>query len=324
MHPAIIAHRITCRLSPVFVALAVFFAPIVAWGAGECRFPKRPPVTLKHMGLCQFDPETSSFAGDAREQARCLLTPVLKGGYLGPRREKLPSALQDYVGTDKELPDRDALRSLLRERGLEDQFGPSLSMPVSHAHDNDPIARGATYFVIHDTSSPNFGRKAWPADIDGDRKINNLARYVCSNKIERAHTFINRSGEILYPHDFGKPWRATKFEAATNFVHALRGLFLHNELIQPRKHEPGYRRRNDFKAPFPGFSAAQYEALALVYVVASVRAGFWLIPGYHAVIDEGIYDKHDDPQNFDLDAFAESLERLRATLKGAGSSVSGG
>jgi hypothetical protein len=74
-------------------------------------------------------------------------------------------------------------------------------MPVSHAHDNDPSARGATYFVIHDTSSPNFGRKAWPADIDGDRKINNLARYTCSNKIERAHTFINRSGEILYPHD---------------------------------------------------------------------------------------------------------------------------
>jgi hypothetical protein len=42
------------------------------------------------------------------------------------------------------------------------------------------------------------------------------------------------------------------------------------------------------------------------------------------VIDEGIYDKHDDPQNFDLDAFAESLERLRATLKGARPSVSGG
>ena len=55
-----------------------------------------------------------------------------------------------------------------------------------------------------------------------------------------------------------------------------------------------------------------------------MRAGFWLIPGYHAVIDEGIYDKHDDPQNFDLDAFAASLERLRVTVKDAAPSVSGG
>ena len=130
MHAAANAHRLTCRLRFVFVVLTVSFAPMAAWGAGECRFPKRPPVTLKHMGLCQFDPETLSFAVDALEQARCLLTPVRKGGHLGPRLEKLPSALQDYVGADKELPDREAVRSLLRERGLEDLFGPSLSMPV--------------------------------------------------------------------------------------------------------------------------------------------------------------------------------------------------
>jgi hypothetical protein len=272
-------------------------------------------VTLKNMGPCHFDLDTLSFAGDALEQARCLITPVRNGGYLGERLEKLPPAFQDYVGNANDMPSRDALRNLLRQRGLEETFGPNLEKPVSHGQDNDPIARSATYFVIHDTSSPNFGGKAWPVDIDGDLKLNNLLRYACSNNIERAHTFINRSGEILYPHDFSRPWRATKFEAATNFGHALRGLFLHNELVQPRKHQPGYRRRNDFKAPEPGFSPAQYDALALVYVVASVRAGFWLIPAYHAVLDEGIYDKHDDPQNFDLNAFADSLDRLRAKLK---------
>jgi hypothetical protein len=303
------------RLSARLLALAVSFAPAAASGAGECRFPKKPPVTLKNMGPCNFDLETLSFAGNPAEQARCLLTPVLKGGYLGERLEKLPDAVADYVGTAKDMPSRDALRLVLRERGLEDMFGPALANPVSHGYDNDPIARSATYFVIHDTSSPNFGRKAWPDDIDGDMKLNNLARYACSNNIEPAHIFINRSGEILNPHDFAVPWRATKFETATNFAQSLRGLFLHNEMIQPRKHEPGYRRRNDFQAPFPGFSAAQYDALAVVYVVESVRAGFWLIPGYHAVIDEGIYDKHDDPQNFDLNAFAESLQRLRAKLK---------
>lgn len=312
------------HLSARLLAIALSFAPITAWGAGECRFPKRPPATLKNMGPCHFDVETSSFAGDAAEQARCLVTPVRTGGYLNERLEKLPPAFQDYVGNAKDMPGRDALRALLRERGLEDMFGPGLSKPVSHAHDDDPISRGATYFVIHDTSSPNFGNRAWPADIDSDRGINRLERYACSNNIERAHTFINRSGEILYPHDFGKPWRATKFETATNFAHALRGLFIHNELIQPRKRHPKFRGRNDFKAPEPGFSAAQYDALALVYVVASVRAGFWMIPAYHAVLDEGIYDKHDDPQNFDLDAFADSLTRLRAALKEPAKSVSGG
>ncbi len=312
--------RPTLRL--LFIAACL--APVAAWSAGECRFPKRPPVTLKTMGPCQFDLEILSFAGDALEQARCLLTPVIAGGYLGERLEKLPPALQDYVGSAKDMPSPDTLRALLRERGLEDMFGAGLSKPVSHGRDDDPNARGATYFVIHDTSSPNFGGKAWPDDINGDLKINNLLRYACSNNIERAHTFINRSGEILYPHDFSRPWRATKFETATNFVHALRGLFLHNELVQPRKRHPGFRGRNDFKAPDPGFSAAQYDTLALVYVLASVRAGFWLIPAYHAVIDEGIYDKHDDPQNFDLDAFAASLERLRAALKGPRPSVSGG
>lgn len=306
------------RFGARLLAFAICFGPVAAWGAGECRFPKRPPVTLKNMGPCDFDVETSSFAGDAREQARCLLTPVLKGGFLGEKLEKLPPAFEDYVGNAKDMPGRDAVRALLRERNLDDMFGGALDKPVSHAHDNDPISRGATYFVIHDTSSPNFGHKPWPADIDNDTGINRLERYACSNNIERAQIFVNRSGAILHPHDFSTPWRATKFETATNFAHALRGLFLHNELIQPRKHEPGYRGRNDFKAPFPGFSPAQYDALALVYVVASVRAGFWLIPGYHAVIDEGIYDKHDDPQNFDLDAFADSLERLRAKLKAPG------
>jgi hypothetical protein len=304
----------TLRKSVLCLAFMACFAP-ATWAAGECRFPKRPPAILKNMGPCNFNVETSSFEGDPVTQARCLLTPVKPGGYLGERLEKLPPAFQDYVGNGKDMPGRDALRALLRERGLEDMFGPALDKPVSHAHDDDPSSRSATYFVLHDTSSPNFRHKAWPDDIDGDTGINILQRYACSNNIERAHVFINRSGEILFPHDFGKPWRATKFETATNFAHALRGLFLHNELIQPRKTHPSFGRRNDFKAPVPGFSGAQYDALALVYVVASVRAGFWLIPAYHAVLDEGIYDKHDDPQNFELDAFAAALEKLRAKLK---------
>ncbi len=289
-----------------------------AFAAGECRFKKGPTITVKTMGPCSFDPETLSFAGDAQQQAKCLLTPVLEAGRLGKPLEKLPDMLAERVGRSDNLPDRDALRALLRERGLADTFDQNLLKPVARANDNDPQARGASYIVFHDTSSPNFRNTPWPQDIDNDPKINNLMRYACSNNIERAHVFINRMGEIFLPHDFDVPWRATKFEMATNFDGRLRGLFLHVELVQPRKRHPKYRGNNDFLAPSPGFPPAQYDALALVYTVASLRAGNWLIPAYHSVLDEGISNKHDDPQNFDLDAFAGSLKRLLDQLAGRG------
>ena len=57
------------------------------------------------------------------------------------------------------------------------------------------------------------------------------------------------------------------------------------------------------------------NSLALVYAVTSLRAGFWLIPGFHAVVDEFIRDKHDDPQNFELAAFVNSLETLMERLE---------
>ncbi len=291
-----------------------------ARAAGICRFPKQPPVILKNMGPCNFDPVELRFAGDAEQQARCLLAPVYKIGKLGPPLESLPSVFKDRVGRDMGLPARDALLALLRQENLDNDFGGELLLPTARARDNDPLSPLARYMVIHDTSSPNLRGRPWPKDIDEARSINQLTRYSCSNKIERAHVFINRTGAMLYPHDFAVPWRATKFEMAVQFGTALKGLFLHVELIQPRRHEPRRHeprrgRNNDFQAPQPGFTTAQYDRLALVYVIASVRAGAWLIPAFHAVIDEGIRDKHDDPQNFELDAFAGSLERLIQRLK---------
>ena len=47
----------------------------------------------------------------------------------------------------------------------------------------------------------------------------------------------------------------------------------------------------------------------------AVRAGFWMIPAFHAVLDEGICDKHDDPQNFELEQFAQSLDALVGELR---------
>jgi hypothetical protein len=227
--------------------------------------------------------------------------------------------LAERVGEPLYLPPRDMLRAWLAAHDLDDPLGQSLVRTVAYARDGDMLSRPATYFVIHDTSTPNFGNLAWPVALDSDPKINNLNRYRCANNIERAHAFINRMGAILLAHDFEVPWRATKFEMATNFGTDLRGLFLHIELVQPRRRHPKYGRGNDFLAPEPGFTPAQYDALALVYAVASVRAGFWLIPAFHSVIDDGIPNKHDDPQNFELDTFAGSLERLLAEFGQASS-----
>jgi hypothetical protein len=295
--------------------LALVIASSPAAAIGNCYFKPVPPVTLKTMGPCEFDPAALSFAGEPERQARCLLNPVGPVGRLGPPLKELPAALAARVGKTSELPDAAVVRSWLAARGLGEPLGVSLDRPVARARDGDPAARSATYFVIHDTSAPNYGALPWPRNLDDDPKINNLNRYRCANEIERAHVFINRGGAILLAHDFAVPWRATKFEMATNFDGALKGLFLHIELIQPRKRDPRYGRRNDFLAPLPGFSEAQYAALAVVYLVASVRAGFWMIPAFHSVIDEGIRDKHDDPQNFALQAFVESWEKLLAELQ---------
>lgn len=312
------------RLAPALLAAAMTltFASVATAdefsSAGKCRFAKRPPVVLKGSqieGFCKFDHEMQTFAGTPAEQARCLLNPVEPVGRLGPPMESLPASLERRVGNATDLPPRELLAALLRERGATEDLIATLAQGVSHAHDNDPLSRSATYIVIHDTSTPNYRTQPWPASIDDDPKINNLKRYECSNDIERAHVFINRGGKIFLAHDFSVPWRATKFEAAKNFGPALKGLFLHVELIQPRRALKGYGRRNDFLAPTPGFSQAQYDSLALVYTVASRRAGFWMIPAFHSVLDEGIRNKHDDPQNFELAQFAQSLEALIGELR---------
>jgi hypothetical protein len=165
----------------------------------------------------------------------------------------------------------------------------------------------ARYLVLHDTSGPYLRR--FPADLDSHRKINNLARFRCSDNWSLAHVVLNRSGGVFVGHDFAEPWRGTKFERAPVFGTDLKGLFLHVEMIQPR------RGRAGIIAPVPGFTQAQYDRLALVYVIASVRAGQWLIPATHAVIDNDVRNGHDDPQNFEFASFADSIDRLGARLR---------
>jgi hypothetical protein len=293
--------------------LAALLAPLDVL-ATQCR-PRRPLpyVILRTMGPCNFDVETLSFAGDPLQQAACLIRPVNRWAHLGPPLENLPKVLADRIGRSELLPDRASLAALLADSGLDSRFADGLYGQLSRAHDGDPFSPTARYFVIHDTSGPKLG--SFPPDIDFNPRLNNLARFRCSDSFEVAHAVINRTGAIFLGHDFGVPWRSTKFERALFFGTSLKGLFLHVEMIQPRRGGPGHHA-NDIAAPYPGFSDAQYERLALLYTIASVRAGEWLIPAFHAVIDNDTRGGHDDPQHFEVAAFAQALDGLLERLSG--------
>ena len=277
----------------------------------ECK-PQhfRAPYFVRSMGVCAFDSETLSYAGTPVQQAMCLMRGMDASRNLGPPVENLPSGLVQRIGTITGLPTRGALASYLSEQDIETDFVSHLWEPVSRAHNNDPEAPMARYFVIHDTSGPNYGHREFPSDIDTDPHYENLADYACSDGWGRAHVFINRTGQMLLAHDYSIPWRETKFEQAAEFGGALQGLFLHTEMVQPRRSAPGRGAGNDAQTPDPAFTAAQYDRLALLYTIASVRRGEWLVPAFHAAIDAEIPNGHDDPLNFDIDSFANSLDRL--------------
>lgn len=259
------------------------------------------------IGPCRFNTEALAFGGDALQQASCLLRTVRKWGKVDAEAASLPPTLSSLIGR----PTPDYLKQGLQAMALPpEELGGTLQADLSRADDGDMSAPTARYFVIHDTSTPWLGdAPAFPAD-DAD-SVNGLKGYAKPNAV--AHVFVNRRGQILLGHDFAEPWRSTKFETKTIGTPA-KGLFVHIELVQPRRRDPSGSPRNDAIAPVPGFTTAQYEKLAQLYVAASVRKGQWLIPAFHAALDEGLADAHDDPQNFDISAFDAALKALLKRL----------
>jgi hypothetical protein len=247
-----------------------------------------------------------TFSGPAVEQAKCLLRPVKRFGELGAPLASLPAPLDTFVGRPVEFAARPSLTDYLRAHSIrEADVGGPLSGAVSKTSGGE-LAR---YFIIHDTSSPALPRTAAfpPAGMDtASWPHNRLAGHVASG---RAHVFVNRLGESATARDFKTPWRATKYELQSV---SRRGLFLSIELIQPRRLDS---HGIDSESPNPGFTDAQLDRLAVLYVAASVRRGQWLIPAYHAAIDAGFANAHDDPQNFDLDRWAERLDQLISELR---------
>lgn len=292
---------------PKTIALALFFAAFMTFEALAQNTP------------CPLDARTLRFTGTPVEQARCLLRPNRIGGVLGAPLRKLPAPLEKLIGRRVEFS-RESLRRYLTANKLDERdLGGSLEEPLSAARLPDGTTERALYFVIHDTSSPYTKENKFPVGIDTDPDWSGNRTRTWS-KLSVAHIFVTRLGESVTTRPFDSPLVENAFGtklARRTLKDAAKGLQLHIELVQPRRYDPAFPQspKNDRIAPVPGFTARQYERLALLYAAASVRRGEWLVPGYHAAFDAGIPDAHDDPQNFELKKFAAALERLLGQLK---------
>jgi hypothetical protein len=249
-------------------------------------------------------PDRCDLNASPTDQAKCLLRPVKKFAKLGDPLTELPAPLDTLVGQSAETSfTLDQVKRFLTAKGISDaDLGGSLSVKLT----------AAKYFVIHDTSDFQEGLSAFPSNInDAGSQLNKLSRRV-NQKI--CHVYINRVGQSTTAVVFESPAppNGTKFGRCNP---AQRSAFLHIENIQPRIRDRSVSFSNDAIAPNPGFTEAQLERLALVYVVASVRVGKWLIPAYHSPIDLGFPDAHDDPQNFDLHQWALKLSETLAAIR---------
>ena len=258
----------------------------------------------------QAVPDRCDLKATAVEQARCLLRPVKKFAHLGDPLQELPAPLLTLIGQSTATSvTHDQLKRYLDAKGIrEADVGGVLSVKLSTPK----------YFVIHDTSDLLTSTE-FPATInDAASSLNNLSRRV-TRKV--AHIYIDRAGHSSTAVNFESltPPSGTKFGLCHR---SQRTAFLHIENIQPRIRDRSVKFPNDALAPEPGFSEAQLERLALIYVVASVRSGRWLIPTYHSSIDLGFPDRHDDPQNFDVQTWAAKLrgliEEIRNQIQGDG------
>ena len=260
----------------------------------------------EEIGECRFDRDTLVFAGTPLEQANCLLRKIELGAVRHP--QPLPpviARLMEQGGAPSTAQGEAALAAF--PEPYQAYARANAALPASQTEEGLP----ALYFVIHDTSEPFYANEPFPRRLNADPRVNSFASYMDETFATApvAHIFLNRQGQIWAGHDFMEPWRATKLESRVVGPRA-RGRFVHIETVQPRRFLPGATSRGQTEGPKPGFTRDQYRMLAALYIYASGRAGRWLIPAQHNTVDAGIPEAHDDPQNFELKAFARELEKL--------------
>jgi hypothetical protein len=251
---------------------------------------------------CVFSQANLQFEGTPAKQAACLLRKVKVGGNVDDAPAALPQSLLNNVGNPVNFT-REQLQSYLNRKGIAAaDIGGGLDKGVSTTSNHTK----ARYFVIHDTSDDLSPQNSFPGNInDASWSGNNLA----NRKKSPAHVFINRLGQSKTILDYSKASRGATKRELRNPIE--KGLYIHHENIQPRI-------KGAFKfaavGPEPGFTAIQLERLAVCYLAASVRAGNWLIPAFHCVLDLGIPNGHDDPQNFDLFQWVGAVEKVLAEV----------
>lgn len=258
----------------------------------------------------KFDTVKFEFKGTKVEQAKYLLRYVKKYAHLADTLTALPpfinSVLTDKVKT---VPLKQLEAYLDKEQLSPLEVGGLLTAPICNVE-----GKKASYFVIHDTSNFLKDSTSFPNNIDSvswrGNRIDNKTTF------KYTHLFINRLGASVTSNDMSLPIRGTKFENPNRnpaIQKNILGTFIHIEVIQPRIADPG--KKNDAIAINPGFTTAQYKRLALLYIIASARKGEWLVPTFHAVLDDGIPDGHDDPQNFQIYQFDMQLRALFCQMR---------
>ena len=276
---------------------------------------------IQAQTVCQIVPTSQISSID---QAKCLLRQPKIFGNVGPTLTSLPAPFDQLLTRPTIDISKEQLRRYLQAQGInEADIGGSLDKPVSRTNNNNPRAELARYFIIHDTSTPNLGNDTFPNNInEASWEFNNFNKYGSGDN-SPAHIIINQVGQSVTRKDFNTPWRSTRRESEQFCgVNKCKGLFLAVELVQPRKCQPNSGqtqcsppRKNDAKSPDPGFTKAQLDRLAVVYIAASVRRGKWLIPAFHVVLDQIVPGGHDDPQNFNLDQWSKQLNDILTEIR---------
>ncbi len=250
-----------------------------------------------------------AFAGSLSEQASCLLRKVKILGNVDATPAQLPSTSQASSCQPVTIS-RTKLRQALFRSGTDrvpgseaSLDGPATCPPRGNTRQSAGHRwRATSSFTIRVRRISGTWRNFLLTSIPATRSIGST---VSRARRTPRRTYPQPPGQIYVGHDFGVPWRATKLEQQIGTL--SRGMFLHIENVQPRRKHPS---QPDGNAPTPGFSTTQYDRLALLYLMASMRAQTGLVPAFHAAIDQGLSDGHDDPQNFSLEDFDAALGRL--------------
>ncbi|MFH6987880.1 hypothetical protein ACHRVW_09055 [Flavobacterium collinsii] len=256
----------------------------------------------------EFDKAKMEYKGTKTTQAKLLMRHVEMWGKINEKEAKLDNAYLNILSSNIDITKQQLQKYLSSKNIINSEIGGDINSPISHV-----LAGGqevfAKYFVIHDVSTPVY-QTNFPTNINDESwSFNNIDRW--NKKV--THVYLTRTGKSKTVADFSEGLRATKFELKTLGIPS-RGLYIHIELVQPRVYPPG-NAVNAPVAPKPGFTEAQYQRLALLYICSSFRKGEWLVPAFHANIDQNLNDSHDDPQNFETQKFTDQILKLLEAIK---------